>query len=101
MTPINNITTIVCVTFTFQISNLFARDEVDEICGELIPIMKKQYPRRPPTQENLYNYFLTRARHNLHVALCFSPVSCLFKLYLTCGLLVLIFDWPLEKYTVE
>lgn len=63
------------ILLSFQISNLFARDEVDEICGELIPVMKRQYPRRPPTQENLYNYFLTRARHNLHVALCFSPVS--------------------------
>ena len=62
--------------FVFQqVSNLFARDEIDEICGELIPVMKKEYPRRPPTPENLYDYFLTRAKRNLHVALCFSPVS--------------------------
>lgn len=60
--------------FFLQVSNLFARDEIDEICGELIPVMKKEYPRRPPTPENLYNYFLTRAKRNLHVALCFSPV---------------------------
>ena len=33
---------------------LFARDEMDEIQGELIPIMKKEFPRRPPTNENLY-----------------------------------------------
>eukprot|EP00794_Sanderia_malayensis_P018805 gene18805-20701_t len=62
-----------------EISNLFARDEIDEICGELIPVMKKQYPRRPPTQENLYDYFLSRARQNLHVALCFSPVGEKFR----------------------
>ena len=58
-----------------EISNLFARDELDEITGELVSVMKKQFPRRPPTQENLYNYFISRARKNLHVALCFSPVS--------------------------
>lgn len=58
-----------------EVSNLFARDELDEITGELIPIMKKQYPRHPPTQENLYDYFISRACRNLHVVLCFSPVS--------------------------
>lgn len=57
-----------------EVSNLYARDELDEITGELITVMKKQYPRRPPTQENLYDYFISRARRNLHVVLCFSPV---------------------------
>ena len=62
-----------------EISGLFARDEVDEICSELIPVMKKEYPRRPPTPENLYSYFLSRARQNLHVVLCFSPVGEKFR----------------------
>ena len=60
-------------------SNLFARDEVDEICSELIPVMKKQFPRRPPTPENLYDYFISRAKQNLHVVLCFSPVGEKFR----------------------
>ena len=58
-----------------EVSNLFARDELDEITGELVPVMKNEFPRRPPTQENLYEYFISRARRNLHVVLCFSPVS--------------------------
>ena len=58
-----------------QVSNLFARDEMDEILGELVPIMKKEHPRRPPSNENLYEYYLSRVRANLHVCLCFSPVS--------------------------
>ncbi|XP_035824314.1 dynein heavy chain 8, axonemal, partial [Aplysia californica] len=62
-----------------EISNLFARDEIDEITGELIPVMKKEFPRRPPTQENLYDYFMTRARANLHTVLCFSPVGEKFR----------------------
>lgn len=59
------------------VSNLFARDEMDEILNELVPIMKKEYPRRPPSIENLNDYFLSRTRQNLHVCLCFSPV-CIF-----------------------
>ena len=59
----------------FQVANLFARDEMDEILGDLIPVMKKEFPRRPPSNENLYEYYLTRVRNNLHVVLCFSPVS--------------------------
>jgi dynein heavy chain len=62
-----------------EVSNLFARDELDEITGELIAVMKKEYPRRPPTNENLYDYFLTRVKNNLHVALCFSPVGEKFR----------------------
>ena len=58
-----------------EVSNLFARDEIDEITNDLIGTMKKEYPRRPPTNENLYDYFLSRVRNNLHVCLCFSPVS--------------------------
>ena len=62
-----------------EVSNLFARDEIDEINSELIPVMKKEFPRRPPTPENLYSYFLSRARKNLHVVLCFSPVGEKFR----------------------
>ena len=62
-----------------EVSNLFARDEIDEICSELVPVMKKEFPRRPPTPENLYDYFLSRAKQNLHVVLCFSPVGEKFR----------------------
>ena len=60
-----------------QVSNLFQRDEIDEITQDLIPVMKKEYPKLPPTNENLYDYFITRVKNNLHVVLCFSPVSYL------------------------
>jgi len=60
--------------FIYQVSNLFARDELDEITNDLVSVMKKELPRVPPTQDNLYNYFISRARKNLHVILCFSPV---------------------------
>ncbi|XP_051466218.1 dynein axonemal heavy chain 5 [Apus apus] len=62
-----------------EVSNLFARDEVDEIISDLISTFKKEHPRRPPTNEVLYDYFMTRVRQNLHVVLCFSPVGEKFR----------------------
>jgi dynein heavy chain, axonemal len=67
------------VLATGEIGGLFARDEIDEMCAELAPVMKKEFPRRPPTNENLYEYFITRVRNNLHVVLCFSPVGEKFR----------------------
>lgn len=63
-----------------QVSNLFAKDEIQEITQNLVPIMKKEFPRIPPTFDNLYDYFISRARKNLHVVLCFSPVSAVKKI---------------------
>lgn len=60
-------------------SNLFARDEMDEILNELIGPMKRDFPRRTPTLENLNEYYLERCRENLHVVLCFSPVGEKFR----------------------
>ncbi|XP_072250743.1 dynein axonemal heavy chain 5 isoform X1 [Leuresthes tenuis] len=62
-----------------EVSNLFARDEIDEILSDLIPVMRREFPKRPPTNENLYEYFMSRVRHNLHVVLCFSPVGEKFR----------------------
>ena len=86
----------------FQVSNLFARDEIDEIQQELIPVMKKEYPRRPPTTENLYDYFITRSRQNLHVVLCFSPVSqihCLAAI-ITKHFFILIAAYPCSCFVL-
>ncbi|KAM6184114.1 dynein axonemal heavy chain 8 isoform 2-T2 [Erethizon dorsatum] len=62
-----------------EIANLFARDELDEITQSLISVMKKEMPRHPPTPDNLYEYFISRSRKNLHVVLCFSPVGEKFR----------------------
>lgn len=58
-----------------EVANLFPKDELDEILTNLVPIMKKHDPKRIPTQDNLYDFFISRARNNLHIALCFSPVN--------------------------
>ena len=64
---------------TGEIGGLFARDEIDEITAELMPIMKAEYPKRIPTNDALYGYFIERARKNLHTCMCFSPVSAKFR----------------------
>lgn len=62
-----------------EISGLFTREENDEMMNELIGIMKKEFPRLPPTNENLYNYYMSRVNKNLHIVLCFSPVGEKFR----------------------
>uniref|UniRef100_A0A8D2AUY0 Dynein axonemal heavy chain 5 n=1 Tax=Sciurus vulgaris TaxID=55149 RepID=A0A8D2AUY0_SCIVU len=62
-----------------EVSNLFARDEMDEINSDLTLAMKKEHPRRPATPESLCDYFMCRVRSNLHVVLCFSPVGQKFR----------------------
>uniref|UniRef100_A0A3B3YBZ9 AAA+ ATPase domain-containing protein n=1 Tax=Poecilia mexicana TaxID=48701 RepID=A0A3B3YBZ9_9TELE len=62
-----------------EVSNLFAKDEIQEITQNLVGVMKKEFPRTPPTFDNLYEYFIARAKKNLHVVLCFSPVGQKFR----------------------
>ncbi|KAI9544461.1 hypothetical protein NQZ68_001334 [Dissostichus eleginoides] len=62
-----------------EVSNLFAKDEITEITQNLIPVMKRELPRVPPTFDNLYDYFISRSKKNLHVVLCFSPVGQKFR----------------------
>lgn len=59
------------------IANLFNRDEQGEIISELIPIMKREFPKSELSPENVMEYFFSRVRQNLHIALCFSPVTSL------------------------
>lgn len=66
-------------SFFSKVSNLFTRDEVEEIISDLIPSFRKEHPRRPATSEALYDYFMTRVHQNLHVVLCFSPVGEKFR----------------------
>lgn len=62
-----------------EVANLFTKEEMEEIANNLIPTMKKQFPRRDASLDALYDYFLYRAQANLHVVLCFSPVGSKFR----------------------
>ncbi|CAH8594477.1 unnamed protein product [Schistosoma turkestanicum] len=62
-----------------EIANLFARDEMDEMLQELVGPMKREFPRRPISNETLAEYYLSRVIQNLHIVLCFSPVGQKFR----------------------
>ncbi|KAG7229074.1 hypothetical protein INR49_013193 [Caranx melampygus] len=79
-----------------EVSNLFAKDEITEITQNLIPVMKKEFPRHPPTFDNLYDYFISRSRKNLHVGPKFRSRSLKFP-GLTSGCTMDWFtSWPNE-----
>ncbi|VEL18485.1 unnamed protein product [Protopolystoma xenopodis] len=61
------------------VSGLFSRDEMDELLSNLVSTMKKEFPKRPPENELLLDYFMQRVRKNLHIVLCFSPVGEKFR----------------------
>lgn len=65
--------------FSVQVSGLITREEMDETLSELAVKMKKEYPKRPMTNENLQIYYRERLRKNLHVVLCFSPDNRRFR----------------------
>ncbi|KZC10625.1 Dynein heavy chain 5, axonemal [Dufourea novaeangliae] len=62
------------------ISNLFTRDEQQEIISELMPILKRENPKRSINNELVMDFFLHRTCQNLHVVFCFSPVGEKFKI---------------------
>ncbi|KAF8767992.1 Dynein gamma chain like protein [Argiope bruennichi] len=62
-----------------EVASLFPKDELREIMDNLLPVMKKELPKREPTQDNLYDFFLSRSRANLHIVLCFSPAGGKFQ----------------------
>lgn len=46
----------------------------DEMQAPLTVDMKKAAPKKIPTGDVLYEFFISRSRNNLHIVLCFSPV---------------------------
>ena len=65
---------------TGEVSGLFAKDEVDAIIGDMRPVAKKEAGKGfVDSADNLWKYFLQRARANLHVVLCMSPVGTLLS----------------------
>uniref|UniRef100_A0A146LY58 Dynein heavy chain 5, axonemal n=3 Tax=Lygus hesperus TaxID=30085 RepID=A0A146LY58_LYGHE len=61
------------------ISNLFNRDEQQEVISELSPIMRRENNKRTLNNEIVMDYFIQRTCQNLHVVFCFSPVGEKFR----------------------
>lgn len=72
MELINNILTIGIVP------GLFPEEEKDGMTGPLDEEIRKQ--KLPDTKEFRWNYFVQRARENLHIVLCMSPAGDTLRL---------------------
>ena len=81
------------------IPELFAKDELDGICGKVRAEAKQAGYMDTPDQ--LFEFFLNKARKNLHLALCFSPVGDQFRFrarkfpgIINCTSMDWFHDWP-------
>jgi dynein heavy chain, axonemal len=75
---------IVLFALSTQVPGVLQRDVSDDLLQELVPSMEKQFPDMTTTSDNLLAFFESRIVGNLHVVLCFSPVSkglLLFQLF--------------------
>ena len=64
---------------TGELPNLFPRDELDAIIGECRERYTAIWKGSEPTVDQLWAFFIERARANLHLSLCFSPVGIKFS----------------------
>ena len=74
--------------------------------NDVRPAMRAAQPGTPDTWDNLYAFFLGRARDNLHVLLCFSPVGGRFARraqafpgIISCTTIDWFLPWPEEALT--
>ena len=81
------------------IPELFAKDEIDGILGKVRSEAKQAGYLDTPDQ--LFEFFLSKARKNLHLALCFSPVGDAFRFrarkfpgIINCTSMDWFHDWP-------
>ena len=82
-----------------NIPDLFAPDEVDEICNAVANKVKAA--GLVPEKQNCWNFFLSEIRKNLHVCLCFSPVgddfrnrAMKFPALVNCTVIDIFQPWP-------
>jgi len=60
-----------------EVPNLFPPEEREKIINQLRP--EAEQAGVHDTRENIYNFFITRVRNNLHIVLCMSPVGEKFR----------------------
>lgn len=62
---------------TGEIADLFAAEDKDGIVNNIRPAVKGE--GLIDSKDNCWNFFLSRVKKNLHMALCFSPVGDAFR----------------------
>jgi len=84
-----------------NIPDLFAREEYDDIFGQIRNVAK--YQGYADDRESLFTFFLDMVRRNLHFILCHSPVGSAFRIrgrkfpaLISCMSLNVFQPWPLD-----
>ena len=62
------------ILMTGEVAGLFPKDEQDMIVNDARGPYKKECPGELDSYDNLWSFFMSRVRDNLHLCLCFSPV---------------------------
>ena len=68
------------VMATGEVAGLFQKDEREAMCAEIRNDFVKHRPGQEDTMTNLQQFFTDRVRDNLHIVLCFSPMSAKFAI---------------------
>nr|AML30862.1 axonemal inner arm dynein heavy chain 6 [Marsilea vestita] len=84
---------------TGEVPNLFTKDDLSAVFDQVRADAKKA--NAGETDDELYTFFLERARENLHIVLCLSPVQesfhrrlMMFPGLVNCSTIDWFLDWP-------
>lgn len=82
-----------------EIADLFALEDYDDIYNAVRGACKSE--GMPDTPQNMYKFFISRVKRNLHMCLCFSPVGDDFRnrakkfpALVTATVIDWFYDWP-------
>jgi dynein heavy chain len=81
-----------------EIADLFVPEDVDAILTNLGPACKSDGIN--PTPNNIWSYFISRVKKNLHMALCMSPSDTFrsrarkFPAIINCTVIDWFHPWP-------
>ena len=62
-----------------EVPNIFPADERSEICEAVRPAAQESDPNGEFTPMQLYSFFISRCKDNLHLILCMSPIGGAFR----------------------
>ncbi|KAG5316465.1 DYH2 protein, partial [Acromyrmex insinuator] len=86
---------------TGEVANLYKSDEMEDIKNKLSKEISKN--GKTPTTEMVYSFLIERARANMHLILCMSPIGDAFKNRLrqypsliNCTTIDWFWEWPRE-----
>ncbi|KAG5317386.1 DYH2 protein, partial [Pseudoatta argentina] len=86
---------------TGEVANLYKSDEMEDIKNRLSKEVTKN--GKTPTTETVYSFLIERARANMHLILCMSPIGDAFKNRLrqypsliNCTTIDWFLEWPRE-----